>query len=262
MAILAYSNRALGNGTFTGVTGTFATTPPISNLGTLQVPTPHAEVTPATGEIEFTFAALNTSDESETVSVQALGLLAHNLPDDAVVTFLDGVTQLDQITWGALAERDRAANVIAVLDTAVDLDTLTVNITSAGSAPIRIGGLWMSPLIEFQADKGADWEADDYSRIVRVDATPWTNQRTQADRVGCRASFIRDPQAWGTEGGVNFKGIFERSKTSEPVIYIRRAGTQADIDRWSVYGQLSAPGRITHRQGTLNRVEFEVREIR
>ena len=262
MAVFAYSNRALGLGAVTAVTGTWATNPPIANLGTLQVPTPHAEVTPDAGEIEFSFEALDQAEAAETVSVQLLGLMAHNLPDSAVVTFLNGATQLAQITWSALAERNRAANTFAVLSAAEDLDTLTVKITSAGSEPIRIGGLWMSRMIQFQADKGADWGADDYSRIVRVSATPWPNQRTQADRVTCTASFIRDPQAWGTEGGVNFKGIFERVKTTEPVVYIRRTSTQADIDRWSIYGQLAAPGRIAHRRGPLNRVEFDVMEIR
>lgn len=270
-ALLAYFNRCLGRGTFTGTVGAWPGTPPIAHLGWEQVPVPFALVTPAAGVAEFTFQALDAGDVAEAFSLDTLALLAHTAADDleyrpglpagALVRFLDGATELASIEWQPVPNRNLPANVYAVLSQAVTLDTLTVRIEQAGSAQIRIGGLWAGPSIRFKADRGLPTQPEDFSRVPRVDATRWPNRRTVGRVSQVNASRILADQATGSAGGVNFEGIFEDIGSSSPVIYIHRGDSQANIERTAIYGYLSSP-RVTHRSGPVHAVQFGVEEMR
>lgn len=254
-AVLAYANKIRAAELTTG-TGNWDSSRPLENLELPQIPVPYVLATPDTGNLAITW------QPDTPTTVDALAILGHTLPPGAVVTWKDEADQvLATVTWQPLAHRSRAPNLVAVLPAPTLVEELKIEVADAGSEPIRIGGLWASEALFFQADRGADWQINDYSLAGQVEATIWTNRRTIADTVSCTASRILDDQAWGTENGRNFKGAFEEIGTSAPVIYLRRATDQADIDRWNVYGQLERP-RVSHLRGPLNRVQFGVQEMR
>ena len=223
-ALLAYNNRALGPGEFTATTGTWTTAPPIEHMGTMQVPVPFAQVTPAAGEIAFDFQAQDGAGDPQEFAADTIALLAHTLPPGAVVKFLDGATELAEIEWTPLAGAGHIA--IAALDETVNLDTLTVSITAAGAAPVQIGGLWISR--SFRHPFGLDGfsiQPVSYSEISRVGATPWTNGRASVTEVSFFVRGLTEAQAIGP-GEQSWRSITRQIGIHAPVLImplIRRA---------------------------------------
>jgi len=246
MAVFAYSNRALGLGAFTAVTGTWATNPPIANLGTLQVPTPHAEVTPDAGEIEFSFESQDAAGDPEDMTVDVLALLSTTLPSGAVVEFLNGSTSLATTTYTPDQDQAGPGHVIAVLSSPVTLSTLSVNITVAGSAAVNIGGLWASTswrrsiaLAEFQTASSA------FDSTVHVDATPWPNRRASIETIQARWPALSEAEAIGPDA-INWRDLARRIGYSSPVVLIPIARRPQD----ATYGLITGYEPTTpHRRG-------------
>ena len=236
MAIFAYKNRAFDGGEFTGTVGAWAVTPSIANMGMMQVPTPHARVTPDTGAFAFTF-----NDDGMTVDV--LALIAHTLPEGAVVTFLDGATELAQVTYSEGANLAAPAFVTAVLGSPVTLDTITVSVTSAGSEPVRIGAFWASGSFRHMVNP------DDYSdvpsafdRLSNVDAVVWPNRRARIETISSEFYDLSEAKARGP-GSVNWRDITRQVGYSEPVLFIPAERMATEVH----YGLITDYSRIAPR---------------
>ena len=243
MSIFAYNNRALKSGQFTGTVGAWATTPAIENMATAQVPTPHARVTPDAGAIAFTYEAQDSGGDPENMTVDVLALIAHTLPDSAVVTFLDGATELAQVTYIVGANKAAPGFVVAVLSAPVTLDTITVSIASAGSEPVRIGTFWASGSFRHMINP------DDYSdvpsafdRLSSVDAVVWPNRRARIETISAEFYDLSEPKAIGPSAE-NWRDITRQVGYSEPVLFMPAERLVTEVH----YGLITDYSRIGPR---------------
>jgi len=235
--MIGYANMALGK-SIIETTGTFDGS---QFLGTMQSPTPHMEVTPTAGEIEFSLA--------ESGSIQLLALLGHTLPDDAVVTFSDGTSELVQIT----VTSGRPHHIIARLDQSVAVSDVTINITNAGSSTVRIAGLWASAAFVPAHGIGLDGYAvtpESFSRVVYATATPWVSEQSTVDRVSVSLPLLtaEERHVW--------REIARAQGTHAPYLVV------PSIDlRESVYGLATGYDAIRPYANTAFRSGFQVQEI-
>lgn len=181
-AVLAHRNRFLENGTYTDVGGTFAVTPPIQNLGTMQSPSPHAEFT-GTGA-EFSFAFLDELDVAETVPLRWLALLGHNLPADALIEWRrsDG-TLIAAQSWRRYG--NRAQNSHILLPNAVSVDTIHCKISNVASGTYRIGAAFAGAAWEFDINEGWAEDHRELGEVTSIDVVDWAFAagRRQAQRI-------------------------------------------------------------------------------
>ena len=146
-AVFAYNNRFHATATkpvvFADVGSTFSAAQPLANMGRMQLPI-FAEFTGALAE--FTAEAILAGSDpasAQTFSADTFGILGlQNFPDDTSIEFLNGATSLGTVTYSPAPIGGQHA--ILVLDAAVSLDTLTVDITAAGTGAKRIGAVWAS----------------------------------------------------------------------------------------------------------------------
>lgn len=218
-SLIAYDNRALGNGAFTAGTGTWASSPSIDNLGTLQ-PQVYAQVSPSNGNFDFTFQAQDASGSAETFSPDVFALLGHTLPDNAVVSFKDGASTLGAVTVSNAANRPQ--NAIVVTSSTASFNTLTVTVSSAGSSAVRIGGLWASESFR----PGNQFDPRSYSVTpetlatwTRIDSTIWPNSRAVVNRVSFQMPYLTRAEYSGPDMP-NWVGISTVSGRHNPVILI------------------------------------------
>jgi hypothetical protein len=218
-SLLAYDNRALGNGAFTAGTGTWSSSPAIDNLGNMQ-PQRYAEVTPASGDFDLTFQAQDSGGSPENFSPDVFALIGHTLPDSAVVTFKDGTTTLGSVTVSNAA--NRAQNAIVVTDSTANFDTLTVEVSSAGSSAVRLGCLWASE--SFRPDRGFSLTGygltpDTLAQWTRIDSSIWPVSRQVVNRVTFQTNVLTRSEYSGPSMP-NWLGITALVGRSSPVILI------------------------------------------
>jgi hypothetical protein len=217
--LIAYDNRALGHGAFTAGTGSWESSPSIDNLGNMQ-PQRYAEVTPSGGAFDFTFESQDSAGAAENQSPDVYALLGHTLPDSAVVTFKDGATTIGQVTVDN--PENQPQNAILVASSATTLDTLTVEVASAGSDKVRLGGLWTSA--SFRPTNGLSLQnyskmAETLSTWTRIDTTIWANSRGVVHRASFEWPMLTRSEANGPDMP-NWTGITILSGRHNPVILI------------------------------------------
>lgn len=176
-AILGFNNRFHSRptkaATYTDAGGTFNSAQPLDNLGDQQLPIFASFTGP---DAELACAAVDDSDAAETFSADLLAVLGHDLPDGALVEFLDGTTLIAAASWRPTFGDPE--HLIAVLPDAVSLDTLTVRISNAGDAETvnQIGAIWASPSLRFLLDAKWHKRLGDTGTVSRsTGGTPWTN---------------------------------------------------------------------------------------
>ena len=268
-SLLSYSNRILLPGEWETVTGTVSNA--LTNLSTMQAPIPFVTATPDEGAVELKFTAHDSSGEPESFFADTFGALGltdassiaerPGLPDGALIEFLDGSTLIASAEWAALTNRSRPSNVFALSEDK-EINDFRMRISNAGSNPFRISGVWAGLSIRKKLSRDWDIETVDYSSVIRAESTPWPNMRRQADIVPGRFGLLSEDEAYGINGGRNFKYAFEKSGTSSPVVYITDTSTSSRIAHLSVYGLLRAGWSIQREQGMFFSAQFEVKEIR
>ena len=255
-AVLAYANQIRAADLTTG-TGTWDPARPLDNLELPQLPVPYVLATPDAGALSITWAP------AAATTVDVLAVLGHTLPAGAVVTFTDEeANQLAQVTWNPGANDDLAPNVVVVLASPAEVESITVTITSAGSAPVRLAGLWASVSFRACSERGWGFAPDDFSLFDQVDATRWVNPRTVANGTTGAFPDLTEDQAIGSAGSVNLRAVFRQLGTSRPALWVPRAESQASINRSHVYGFFETPGRTQQRGGPWWRADFSIREMR
>ena len=148
-AILAYNNRfhVTANKAATFASVDFDASPPLSNLGMMQLPLfaqfsgPTATLTCAA-----TDGAVPAAAEAFDADVFAvLGLAGFDA--GAQVEFLNGVNSLGVVDIESAPIGGNHA--ILALDAPVNLDTLTVTFTGAGAGVHRVGAVWASQSLRY-----------------------------------------------------------------------------------------------------------------
>lgn len=264
MAFLAYDNRALGYGTWTDNGSAFVTNPPIANLGTLQVPTPHAEFEGTSAD--FTFEALDESDAAETFTARVLALLGHNLPDGAGVTFKDGGGS----TIGSLTVarfKNRPSNSYLVLSADESIDTLQIEISSANSGTNRIASVFAGPAWEFSLVRDQRYRAQSAGRVQRVGGTDWpyADVRRRGIPVTARGTMqeILGVDLDGNEySGNDAETVLQDAQHYGAVIVIPTTATSAAIHATAIYGLIDSAGDAEHVDGDIWQMTFDVVESR
>lgn len=257
MGILAYSNKAIG-ATITDLGSAFSTNPPISNMGTRQVPSPYAEFTGTSAS--FTVVSSTAED------VRVLALLSHTLPESAVITWkTTGGTTITSDTWNAY--KNRPANSYAVLSAAQSLSGIRCDITGANSGTNRIGGVWFSKGWEFEQTAGFRWQPQSSARITRIDGTDWTTDGVRRrgipiTAIGTRGEIIGVGKDGTIYSGDDAETVLSTAGLYGPVIAIPSIANQNTIDATAIYGALDSPGSPEHIEGDVFRVSFRVLESR
>lgn len=217
-SLIAYDNRALGSGAFTAGTGTWASSPSIDNLGKMQ-PQVYAEVTPSSGNIDFTFQAQDSAGSAESFTPDVFALLGHTLPDGADVEFFDGATSLGRVIVSNVDNRPQ--NAIVVTDSTASFNTLTVEVSSAGSDKVQIGCLWCSR--SFRPTHGIALPygitPDTLTPWTRVDTTLWPNPRGVVNRASFQMRMLSRSEAHGPDMP-NWSGITSLVGRHSPLILI------------------------------------------
>lgn len=251
-------NRAVENGVFTGTIGTWATNPPISHLGTMQIPIPFAEVDPVGNELEFTFEAQNESDTAESFTFDVFSLLAHDLPIGAEIEVRDGSAVLGSLT----VTDQRVKNATLVLSSPATLDTVTVNVSNVTSSTVRIGGLFVGQ--GFYGDYAAGWKSRNNSASIlsRVALTIWGLTRSTGRVIDYVVHDLTEDQAYGTDGGRSMQDLLAEVGNTEPVMVIPSTSSQARIDKLHVYGTLEEGATVYHSEATSFGAQFTVVEMR
>lgn len=249
MAMLAYDNAILG-ATITG-TG-FSASPPVGNLGTSQVPSPHAEFTGATASFEVTFAA--------STSVRVLALLAHDLPNGATITWSKpDDTQLAQVTWSRF--RNRPPNSYVVLSAAETLYGVKCAISNAGTGTHRIAAAFASPVWEFAIAEGVAVDNTDSGTVTRIGGTDWPFADARRREIPVQSGPILDTDMFGISGGVGVQSILDTAGQTRPVILLKKTNTADWIASTAVYGLMTRQ-RVEHINGRWHRAAFGVLESR
>lgn len=266
MAFLAYSNRMLGAGTFADTGSAYATSPPISNLGKPQTPSPHAEFTGASAE--FSFQALDGAGSPETFSFQCLALIGHTLPDSAVITWKRGSddSTIATQTWARF--KNRPMNSIILLNSAItDEHTIKCAITSAGSGTKRIAAAWAGPVWSFQQIADFAWTNSSDAEITRISGTDWAWADTRrrgvpVTAIGTRGEII-GLNADGTEySGNDAETVLHEAGVYQPVILCLSDTSATRIAATTIYGALDDAGTPEQVSGDVYRVSFSVTESR
>lgn len=258
MGFVAYNNRLTGAGTWTDTGASFAADPPLANLGTIQVPSPHAEFTGDTAAFEFAAGADFT--------VRVLALLGHTLPDGAIVTFSDEADV--QIASHTVARfKTRPNNVILLLGADETISTIKVSISGAGTGTHRIAAMFAGPAKVFDQTAGFAYSDQSDGQVIRIGGTDWpfigTRRRgIPVQAIGTRGEVLginRD----GTEyTGTDWVTMLETAGQFGQVIVSPSAISQKTIDALAIYGLLDSPGEPEHVEGDVFRVGFRVLESR
>ena len=210
-AILAYNNRfhvtANKAATFSSVD--FDASPPLSNLGMMQLPM-FAQFTGPTATL--TCAATDGGEPAAAEAFDAdvfavLGLAGFDA--GAQVEFLDGAMTLGTVTVDQAPLGGNHA--ILALDAPVNLDTLTVAFTNAGSGAHRIGAVWASSSLRFSPLADLLIEPDDTGMTTfSAGQTGWAYDGDAFERhpIRCRT---RDYIPWIT--------ALRTAKSTNPVLY-------------------------------------------
>jgi len=266
MSFLAYDNRLFGTGVWTDTdsAGTFATSPPIENMGTSQTPGPFAEFEGDTAD--FQFQAQDASGTAETFTVRLLALIGLDIDDGALISWSgDGGSAIASQTWSQYKNRPKNCYILLAADETHD--TVSVSISGAGSGTHRIAAAWASPILSFDQSSGLNYRNQSSATIARVSGTDWPFADVR--RRGAEYEFI------GTRGetlGVNFDGTEYTDNDFEtvmrtigkygPVIVSPSNATQTAIDALAVYGVLDSVGNAEQIEGDVMRARFTVLESR
>lgn len=167
MAILAY-NQLNTLATWTDNGASFASLPPIQNMGTLQVPAPHAEFEGETADFTVATAAA--------FPLRVLGLIAHTLAEGALIEWLraDG-SLIAASVWRAFGSRK--ANSITLLPAEESISSIRCRISNAGTGTHRIGAAFAGKGWVFRSERGWSDRQLDYSRATRINTTDWLTRR-------------------------------------------------------------------------------------
>jgi hypothetical protein len=209
-AILSYGNRFLVTGTqeatFTGDSN-FSAAPPASNLGNAQLPRV-AEFSGAAATL--TCEAVDGSNP-DTFSADVFALLGlQGFADSAVIDFYDGSTLLGSVTYSAPPVGGEHA--VLTLDSPASLDTLTVEISSAGTGTKRIGAVWAGTSKRFDQGNETAIETSDTGIVSRSQGgTAWTFGGETVNSFAIRARES-SPESW--------YAALKAVGTTEPVLFI------------------------------------------
>jgi hypothetical protein len=264
MAFLAYNNRLFDYGTWTDNGSAFAATPPIANMGTPQVPTPHAEFEGATAD--FQFAALDESDAAENFTARVVALLGHNLPDGATITFKDeGGTTIGSATVSRF--KNRPNNTIVVLSADQTINTLEVEIASANAGTNRIAAVWASEAWEFDLVRDQRYRAQSAGSVTRISGTDWpfSDTRRRGIPVTARGTMqeILGIDLDGNElSGNDAETVLQDARHYGPAIVIPTTITDAAIHATSIYGLIDSAGDAEYVGGDIWNMTFDVVESR
>lgn len=258
-SVFAYQNRLHVKATqaveFTDAGSTLDATPPITNLGTAQLPTivSWAGAT-ATIEAQATDGASPASGQSFSADVFAV-LGIQDIDDGASIEFFDAdaspATSLGTVTWNPVQGEDAA---VLVLDSPVTVTTVRVEITSAGSGSHLIGALWAGPSVRSAIRTGYAGETADTGEISRsAGGTDWTFGGETA---------ISWPAVFRTTTLAEFQTMIDALRicgTTEPVLWIPDTSTGMK-ERFTIYGLVQPGWRFQHVELEVRDVLFTVRE--
>jgi hypothetical protein len=266
MGFIAYDNRLFGTGAWTDNSSpdTFASTPPIENLGTPQTPGPFAEFDGDTAD--FSFEAQDATETAEDFTVRVLALIGMDLPDGITITWYDeSDTQLATQTWNRYKNRPR--NSYIVLDSDQTTNTVRCAISGAGSGTHRIAAAWAGPAWIIGQGAGYQMRNQSDARIERVSGTDWAWAGVR--RRGVPFTIFGNR---GEIRGVNYDGTEYTSDDAEtilhtiglygPVIACESSKSQNTIDALTIYGRLDSAGDPEHLDGDVWSVGFRVLESR
>lgn len=237
-AIFAYNNRfhatAAKPATFSSAD--FASTPPITNLGLMQLPlfgqftggsaTLTCEATDGTGN----------SPNLQSFDADVFAVLGcQGFDSGAQVEFLNGMSSIGSATIEAAPLGGTCA--IVAVDTPVSLDTLTVEFTSAGSGTHKVGAIWASPSVRFTPLPDVSVTGADTSVVTRSRGnTPWA--------FGGQ-SFGRFPIRARTKSYLPWLTALQSAQASNPVLYqLMQRGTSTPLLK--AYGLLEQNWQLTH----------------
>ena len=239
-------------GSFTAVAGAWASTPPISNLGTMQIPVPYAQVEPASNEIEFDYTADSAFD------CDVIALLAHDLPVGAEITASEGSTPLAQLT----VTDQRINNAVMVLPSPVNLAAISINVTGVTTGAVTIGGFFAGRA--FYGDFASGWQSvhNSASIVERVALTVWGTTRRSGRVIDYTIHNLTEDRALGTGGGYNIQDLFAEVGNTQPVMVIPSASSQSRIDKLHIYGTLDSGASAYHEEGLIFGARFTAVEMR
>lgn len=241
MSLIAHKNHVLYGGSVSITTGTVSVD--LDNLLTMQTPSPYTEITPNGGAIEFSWVPDSSVDAS------TFALMGHTLPDGADISFSAGGASLSSESWSATDGRPN--NHYVALDSDESFSTLDVSITSAGSDPVRIAGLWLGKALKPSIGLIlSGFTPDSLSDVTRASATAWTNERASRERVPVRLSLTKDEfRQW--------RAIARSTGNHAPLIYIPDESQMSD----SVYGTVDSFGPIDPISNHLWEASFDLMEM-
>lgn len=261
-SVVAYQNRLHVKATqaveFTDAGSTLDATPPITNLGTAQLPTVVTWTgATATIEAQATDGASPASGESFSADVFAV-LGIQDIDDGAEIEFFDAdaspATSLGTVTWNPMQGQTHA---VLVLSSPVTVTTVRVEVTSAGSGSHSIGALWAGPSVQDQAIRpGYTIETEDTGLVSRsAGGTDWSFGGETA---------ITWPAQFRCRTSADFYAMVDALRicgTTEPVLWI--PDTDSDMQgRFTVYGLVQSGWRSQHVELEVRDVLFSVRESR
>jgi len=253
MGFLAYNNALLG-ATFTG-TG-FSAQPPISNLGTPQTPSPHAEFTGATASFDVTFAS---------TEVGMLALIGLDIADGATITWKrTDATTIVSVTHNRF--KNRPNNHYALI-TPETLTSLACEITNAGSGVHRVAAAWASPVLIGKAPARWQDEISDQGSVTRVGGTAWPFADARLAGTPVELERVEYPDAYGVASptnpgpaGLDVRGILAAAGNTSPVIWARRDSSAEWIASTAIYGLLTGPIRLEHTGGPFHALRARILE--
>lgn len=252
MARLAHANRFLVTDTraaaFTDQGGTFESWPPLSNLGKMQLPL-KAIWDGATFDIDC--QAQDAAGAAESFDADTFAVLGlEGVEEEAVFEFLDGATSLGTVNY-ADAPVGRGGSAVLELSAPVSLDTLTVQVTGAGTGAHSIGAVFAGLSREFDPSndlKVAGRSSGVVSRSLGL--TPWGFRGDGATRWPIR-TVTEDPESWAS--------LLSSIGVTSPVLFTidRKGSRYAEI-----YGLINGEWRIGPLPGsvTLFDVSFDLFE--
>ena len=239
-AVLAYNNRfhvtADKPATFTSAD--FDSSPAIANLGRAQLPL-FAQFTGATADLDCEANDGGSNPVAFDADVFAvLGL--EDFDNGAEVEFLNGSTSLGTVTIETAPLGGNHA--ILILDSSVNLDTLTVSFTGAGSGAHKVGAIWASESLRFSpaADvsfDGLDTGITSFSQGNTAWAYGGQNYVTHAIR--CRTREYLD---WLT--------ALRSAKSNSPVLYQLEQRLLTD-PLIKAYGYLDNGWNLSHFENSI-----------
>lgn len=259
-SVFAYQNRlhvtAAQAVEFTDVGSDLDATPPITNLGTAQLPTIVTwQGDSLTIEAQATDGASPASGESFSADVFAV-LGIQNLDTSAQIEFFDAdaspATSLGTVTWNPVQGQTHA---VLVLSSPVTVTTVRVEITSAGSGSHSIGALWAGPSVQDQAIRnGYTIETEDTGVVSRsAGGTDWSFGGETAVTWPAQFRCKTDAEFFAMVDALRVCG------TTEPVLWI--PDTDSDMQaRFTVYGLVQPGWRSQHVELSVRDVLFSVRE--